>query len=259
MCRPDGDRQWGWKGWSALPPAPPMRSSGAWLDLSHPLGPSTPVPGVPRDGSPAAWAFPPARFERLLSMPDAPVNLSEMQMVVHFGTHVDAPNHFIADGPAFDEIPLERLCGAGRFVDLPCEPLHAISGADLAAAAADVTAGDIVVLNTGWTQHAGFEQYDEHPYLTAEAARWLADRNIKLLAVDFPSPDLPIAQRGKDFDWPAHHILLSRGILIAENLMLPRNLSAGPAEFVFAALNIAGSDGSPARVLCRRDGGLTDD
>lgn len=251
MCEPDGYRSWGWKGWNRLPPTTSMSSTGPWLDLSHPLGDETPVPGVPRDGSPAAWAFPQARFERLRSMPDDPVNLSEMEMVVHFGTHVDAPIHFIADGPAFDEIPLERLYGPGRFVDLPCEPLHAISDADLAECASDVAEGDIVVLNTGWTEHAGRALYDEHPYLTADAAHWLLERNIKLLAVDFPSPDLPIAKRGKGFDWPVHHILLSHGILVAENLRLQPQLKGRPAEFVFAALNIAGSDGSPARVLGR--------
>lgn len=193
--------------------------------------------------------FPEARFERIRSMPEHPVNLSEMQMVVHFGTHVDAPLHFIADGPAFDAIPLERLFGAGIVIELACSPVHPITPSELQGA--DIRAGDIVLLNTGWTAHGNTPLYDQHPHLTPAAAAWLADRRIKLLAVDFPSPDLPIAHREPGFNWPTHLVLLSQGILVSENIRIPAQLRPGRAEFLFLALNIEGSDGSPARVLGR--------
>ena len=74
---------------------------------------------------------------------------------------------------------------------------------------------------------------------------------MKLLAVDTPTPDLPLDRRAPDFTWPVHRTLLGHGILIAEQLANLRALSGRRVEFVFAPLPIAGSDGSPARVLAR--------
>lgn len=249
MCQSDGKASRGWKGWNSVPAPQISGSDTTWLDLTWPLGDATPVPSVPKGKEKVVSPFPEARFERIRSMPEFPVNLSEMQMVVHFGTHVDAPVHFIEDGPAFHEIPLERLYGQGVMIDLACTPVQSVSVADLESS--DIRAGDIVLLNTGWTAHAGTELYDEHPHVSEEAAVFLADKGIKLLAVDFPSPDLPIAHRQPGFNWPTHHVLLSQGILVSENIRIPAALQAGRAEFLFLALNIEGSDGSPARVLGR--------
>jgi len=249
MCQSGDAASKGWIGWMDIPQPTLSASTQAWLDLSWPLGDSTPVPQVPKGKEKVVSPFPEARFERLRSMPEFPVNLSEMQMVVHYGTHVDAPVHFIEDGPAFHEISLDRLWGQGVVIEVSCSPVQAVSVADIESA--DIRAGDIVLLNTGWMAHAGTELYDEHPHVSPEAAQYLRDKGIKLLAVDFPSPDLPIAHREPGFNWPTHHVLLRRGILVSENLQIPSALKAGRAEFIFGALNIEGSDGSPARVLGR--------
>ena len=42
-----------------------------------------------------------------------PVNVTEIHMVVHHGTHFDAPRHFVEDGTTIDQVPLERLYGQG--------------------------------------------------------------------------------------------------------------------------------------------------
>src|SRR6516165_5484643 len=97
-----------WQGWRELPPpsaagGPDGGQASGWLELSHPL----------RATLSRISFFPEARFTRIMSQPRDPLNLTEIQMVCHFGTHVDAPNHFISDGPSFDQIPLERLHGPG--------------------------------------------------------------------------------------------------------------------------------------------------
>src|SRR5262245_65574003 len=109
-----------WLGWKSRTTA-----AQPWVDLSHPL--RSELSRIP--------FFPAARFERIMSTPKDPLNATEMQMVCHFGTHVDAPCHFIADGPAFHEIPLDRLCGAGVVVRLECEPYATIEPERLDAAA----------------------------------------------------------------------------------------------------------------------------
>lgn len=72
-----------------------------------------------------------------------------------------------------------------------------------------------------------------------------------MLAVDTPTPDLPLERRGADFTWPVHRTLLAHGILIAEQLANLDRLSGLRVEFMFGPLPIAGSDGSPARVIAR--------
>jgi arylformamidase len=41
-------------------------------------------------------------------------NLSLVRMGTHTGTHVDAPRHFIPNGPAISEVPLDVLIGSAR-------------------------------------------------------------------------------------------------------------------------------------------------
>ena len=241
MCDHAGRHDGGWRGWIELPPARPLVSAADWLDLSHPLGPDMPVASV----------FARPQFRRLKAIPADPLNVTEMCMAVHSGTHVDAPFHFFADAPAFDAIPLERLIGEGVVLDIPGEPCLAIDAAMLEERGAGVRPGDIVALHTGWADHAGTPLYERHPWLTASAAEWLVARRVKLLACDFASADLPIVERQPGFDWPAHRILLAHGILICEHLTGHRALAGQRAEFVFNALNIQDSDGAPARVLAR--------
>mgnify|MGYP001766165484 CR=1 FL=1 len=242
MCDHPGHRQTGWRGWMDLPGSAPLASTAPWHDLSHVLD----------EHVPNASIFPTPRFERIRSIRSGhPMNVTRMDMVVHTGTHVDAPCHFFEDAPDFAAIPLDRLMGTGMVLDIPGAPCLAIDAAMLEARGGAVRAGDIVALYTGWARHAGTEAYALHPYLTADAAQWLVDRRVKLLAIDTPSADLPIPQRQPGFAWPAHHILLGHGVLVSEHLTGHAALAGRRCEFLFNALAIAGSDGSPARVLAR--------
>jgi kynurenine formamidase len=70
--------------------------------------------------------------------------------------------------------------------------------------------GDILALDTGWAERFGTEEYEYHPSLSPEAADWLVRQRVKLLAVDFATPDLPVRRRPAGFNWPVHHRLLGR-------------------------------------------------
>jgi kynurenine formamidase len=241
MCDTHDKTYTGWKGWPELPAAAPASGRGAWLDLSHVL--SNDLPTVP--------FFPVPRFEQIMTQPKSPLNVTEMQMVVHLGTHVDAPRHFFSDGPAFHEIPLERLHGHGVVWHVEKPDYGVIDVADLERARPAANAGDIVVISTGWWRHFGNERYDSHPSLSVEAARWLVNKCVKLVAVDFVTPDLAVNRRQPGFSWPVHHVLLGHGVLVCEHITNLKTLVNSRAEFMFSALNIRNSDGAPARVLAR--------
>jgi len=230
-----------WRGWQLPQGVSDAGNTRGWIELSHPL--SAHLSRIP--------FFPPARFERIMSMPRDPLNATEIQMVCHFGTHVDAPCHFIPDGPAIHEIPLDRLYGPGVIWRLRCEPYEIIEPDLFERAGPPLHAGDILLLDTGWADHFGTERYGENPSLSLAAAEWLVEHSVKLLGVDFITPDLAVNRRPADFRWPVHHILLSHGVLIAENLTNLRPLSGQRVEVMFLALNIEGADGAPARVVAR--------
>ena len=227
-----------WHGWRELPSP---GSGGAWVELSYRL----------HAGLFRIPFFPEPRFGRVRSMPADPLNLTEIQMVCHFGTHVDAPNHFIPDGPAFHEIPFERLHGSGVVWRVETKPYGVIEAETLARMTPPLRRGDIVLLDTGWSAYIGTERYAENPALSVAAAHWLVEQGAKLVGVDFPTPDLAVSRRPKGFDWPVHHVLLGHGVLIAENLTNLRPLAGRRVEAMLLALDIEGADGAPARVIAR--------
>lgn len=241
MCDAGPALATGWRGWQPLPASEPLCPAGPWVDLSHPLH-----PGMPR-----IHFFPPPRFDRILALPRDRLNVTEMQMVVHTGTHVDSPRHFFADAPALEEVPVERLTGPGVVWPVAARAFGTIEPADLAGLDAVLRPGDILGLCAGWSRHAGQERYDQHPCLGVATAEWLVARRVKLVALDVPTPDLAVARRGPGFDYPVHRVLLSRGVLIAEHVTGLGALAGRRVEFVCGALGIVGGDGSPARILAR--------
>ncbi len=237
----NGDRYNGWRGWMKLPDASGLVGKGPWTDLTWPLSPR-----VPRISS-----FPPPRIERIASMPEHPLNVTELSMIVHIGTHVDSPRHFFMDGPAFQDVPLDRLMGPGVVWRID-KPLYGmIEPDDLERMRPLVEPGDIVALDTDCAARVGTDDYGRHPSLSVAAAQWLVDHKVKLLAVDTPTPDIPVDRRPPDFDWPVHHVLLRDGVLVSEQVANLRPLAGQRVEFMFCPLNIEDGDGAPARVLAR--------
>lgn len=241
MCdiNPGGRR--GWRGWRGFPVTGATRAKGSWHDLSHRLDNDLPVPHV----------FPHPHFSRLMSMPEARLNLTKIEMVCHVGTHLDAPLHLFMDGPAFDEIPLEMLHGQGVVWKADLEPFQEITAELLATLKPSLRAGDMLLLCASWSDRWGRDDYMSNPAFTVEAAHWLVEQGVKAVGVDFATPDMALERRPADFDWPVHKVLLSQGTLVAENLANLAPLAGERVEIVFGALNIGGADGSPARILAR--------
>ena len=79
----------------------------------------------------------------------------------------------------------------------------------------------------------------------------MIERGVKLLAVDFATPDLAIKRRERDFSGPVHHALLGHGVLICENLTNHDEFVGERAEAMFLPINVVGADGAPARVVAR--------
>jgi len=139
MCEDATIKIPGWKGWLDVPAPKISGAAGPWIDLSHRL--TEELSRIP--------AFPQPQIRRLWKIPEHRANVTEVHMVVHHGTHLDAPRHFIADGPAMDEVPLDRLYGQGVVWRFDADDDGMIDVADLERATPRLRPGDIALLDTG--------------------------------------------------------------------------------------------------------------
>jgi len=196
--------------------------------------------------------YPPPTLSKLSTLEQDGVNVTHAAFAVHSGTHVDAPRHFLKEGPCITDIPVEKFMGEGLVVSVDRGPREAIPLDDVFAAVERFGRDAMVCLHTGWDRYfEDSEKYRQYPYLSLEAAHALVDLGVRMLALDTPSPDLPEGGRPEGFNWPVHRILMAGGVLIAEQL---RGLDqVAGRRFHLTALPIAltGSDGAPARVIAR--------
>jgi len=166
--------------------------------------------------------------------------------VEHTSTHVDAPNHFVKEGPTIEKVPADTYVGwstALDFTNLP--PNHEISEEELKAKVEalpfKVGEGWIILLHTGYSDKAGTEEWYKHPGLSEGACKYLVELGVKAIGVDAPSPDHE--------PFPAHNILLPKGIAIYENLINLDKVVGKKFLFVGLPLKLVGGTASPVRAV----------
>lgn len=153
--------------------------------------------------------------------------IGKIEMVTNTGTYLDCPFHRYADGKDLSEFGLEA------FADLEGTVIHVPHTDTLAITEAHLQSYEIrnraVLIHTGWADFWNTDAYYEnHPFLTADAATYLRDCGAKLVGIDSHNID---DTRGKSR--PVHTTLLGADILIVEHLC---NLEALPANgFTFSA------------------------
>lgn len=114
---------------------------------------------------------------------------------MHTGTHMVAPIHMVEKAADLSEIPAARLFGTGVVLSIPKGSYETITAADLEKASPSVKKGDFVVINTGWHHKYSdaLEYFGEAPGLTRDAAQWLVEKEVNLVAMDTPFIDHPLA------------------------------------------------------------------
>lgn len=177
---------------------------------------------------------------------------STFKMFTHYGSHVDAPNHFLEHGDAIDRAPLWKLIGPAAVVELSDHGREAaISGDTLEERGRHVGKNDIAVLRTGWSDKFwGTDAFwKEGPYLEKSGADWLVERGVKAVVYDFAEE---YVVRKPGFTGPeceVHHKILGADIY---NIEYVRDLAAIKGErtaIIAMPLKLVGLDGSPSRVI----------
>ena len=188
-----------------------------------------------RDAMTVYRGNPPVRIRPAMTLQRDGVNLSEVCLGSHTGTHVDAPSHFIRRGVGVDRLDLALFIGPAWVADLR-RVKGGINAIDLAKAR--IPGGSRRILlrtsNSRWWHPARAFRTD-FVYLTPDGADWLANRGMQLVGIDYLSIEgygVPGA--------PTHKRLLGAGIPILEGLDL---FNVHPGRWQMAAFPLRIQDG----------------
>ena len=193
-----------------------------------------------RDAMTVYRGNPPVRIRPAMTLQRDGVNLSELCLGSHTGTHIDAPSHFVRGGVGVDRLNLDRFIGPAWVADLG-RVRGGINADDLTRAR--IPRGSRrVLLRTGNSRwwHPARPFRTNFVYLAADGAAWMVDRGVELVGIDYLSIEGYGVQGA-----PTHKRLLGAGIPILEGLDL---FKVRPGRWQMAAL--------PLRIV-NGDAGLT--
>jgi arylformamidase len=209
-----------------------------YFDVTLPFSPNLPAwPGEPV-----------AKVNRIKSIEDGdPANVTYLETHVHFGTHLDAPGHFIKNGSMVESLSLDVMIGPAYVID-------ATENTAITAAVLETSnIPDDVQRLICKTDNSALWENPEHDFvadfvaISADGAKWIVDRGIKLVGVDYLS-----VESYHTANFATHYILLGAGVIAIEALDL-RAVQPGYYEMACLPMKIVDSDGAPARVVLWRD------
>ena len=167
------------------------------LDLTHPFHRNIAV--FPGDD--------PIRIDHVRKLDRDGFNNYRLSTGMHVGTHIDGPMHMTTDSRMICQLPLEQFAGRGVLIDVRGEKVIEFRESFRTL----IEAGDIVLFYSGLDTQFGTPKYfTDYPYITEELARFLASLPVKMIALDWVSPDHE--------PYPVHDILFNANVLILENL-----------------------------------------
>ncbi|TLX67913.1 MAG: cyclase family protein, partial [Thaumarchaeota archaeon] len=168
-----------------------------------------------------------------------------MFMSTHTGTHMDAPSHFVKDVSSIDKVPVSRFISNAVLIKIKKESDQLISAGEIEASNVSINEGDTVVFSTLWEYEVDKDYFFSHnPGLADDAAKYLIDKKVNAVCIDSPSID-----RGSDNNFPVHKMLLSKDVLIVENLCNLSKLNKQYFTLIIMPLKLFGASGSPIRAI----------
>lgn len=166
----------------------------------------------------------------------------------HGGTHMDAPYHFFKEGRTVEQIPLEATMGSAVLIDVshkdPKEPVtRAMAEEAVRQKQLEIQAGDIVLFRC-WQGEWNGPGFHDCKSLDASVGEWVVEKKLKAIGLDLPNADI-----NENMQRTVHLELLSRNILIIENLTNLEKLTKDRFYFIGTPLNFKGMSGSPIRAV----------
>ncbi|MDJ0986112.1 MAG: cyclase family protein [Desulfobacterales bacterium] len=168
--------------------------------------------------------------------------IGKIEMVANTGTYIDAPFHRYAESMDLAGLKITSIANLEGIVFRVDQGLRSI-GKDVFAN--DNLKGKAVLVNTGWDQHWRTDTYFEnHPFLTRDAAEHLKSTGAALVGIDSLNID-----DNTDGTRPAHSILLEAGIPIVEHMCHLDRLPDQGFKFFAVPAPIKGMGSFPVRAF----------
>lgn len=179
----------------------------------------------------------PATIKQTRALADNHYNDWTLTSGTHVGTHIDGPGHLTDARVLMSEIAADQFVGNGYLVDARNRTIDASLLQSLPA-----RDGLIVLIYTGSDKKFGTEEYfNNHPVICADFAQELVQHKIKMVGIDFFSPDT--------YPFQIHKIFFDHDVLIIENLTNLESL-LDATEFKVIALPLkTDTDSALARVI----------
>ena len=173
------------------------------------------------------------------------VTMSMIEIISHTGTHVDTPLHFIPGGSTVTEMPLDATVGPARVIEIK-DP-EKIKVEELEQH--NIKAGERILFKTRNSPLTyGSDSFvEDYVYISTEAARYLADKKVRLVGLD----NITIGHfKEQDNLTKTHQTLLENGVYILEDVALD-GVEPGEYELIFLPLKLDRGDAGPGRAILR--------
>jgi len=172
-----------------------------------------------------------------------------LTMFSHTGTHIDAPGHILENAATLDDFDISKFVGIAYVLDFRNVGRKIIEVDDLKKYEGLIRQNEFILFCTGWSDYWDNEKYfDGFPVLSEESVSWLSSFKLKGLGFDVISID-PVGSE----NLPNHRIILSKNMIIIENLTNLEYLVGKNIIFSCMPLKIEDADGSPVRAFAITD------
>jgi kynurenine formamidase len=212
-----------------------------FIDLSHTIdnGMIT-YEGLP---GPAISDFLSRTRSRERYSPGTEFHIALIEMVSNTGTYMDTPFHRYEGGRDLADLELEKLVGLEAITVGAHDPEY--NAIDKSFFTDFDLTGRAVLVNTGFDRYWGTDKYfHNHPYLTKDAAEYIASQSPILVGIDTYNID-----NTEDLSRPVHSILLGKDILIIEHMCNLRELPEKGYRFTAVPQKIRGVGSFPVRAF----------
>ena len=172
--------------------------------------------------------------------------IGKIEMVANTGTYIDAPFHRYAEGIDLSGLEMASIADLDGIVFRSAQGVRSI---DRDVFESRNVAGKAVLIHTGWDRHWRTDAYFEnHPYLTRDAAEYLKSCGAALVGIDSLNID-----DTADGSRPAHSILLKANIPIVEHMCHLDALPDKGFKFFAVPAPVKGMGSFPVRAFALID------
>jgi arylformamidase len=206
-----------------------------FIDITFPV--SEKLPKWPESiGYEASWHL---KMEK-----GATNNLSSIVTDCHFGTHLDAPLHFVKEGKSIDQLDLKKLIGETHVVAI--RGIKSITAEDLEKVVPrDCKRLLLKTDNQVYWENSFSEFQKDFCSIDESGAKWIVDRGIELVGIDYLSIQ-------RFYDGPeTHQILLQAEVIIVESLNL-QHVQPGKYELICLPIKLKDLEGAPVRAILKK-------